>query len=142
MVSIIRKDTLFMAALLASTILLLAYQGRLTGIDQYLYDAQARLWKQPAPDDILIIAIDNASLDELGIWPWSSDYHDRLLQQDSIASARFISFTVPYSPGIGARPEPGERLVGNTHEIKYTTSKSGNSHQSVSDEVNGTTGAR
>jgi len=140
MVSIIRKDTLFLVALLASTTLLLAHLGYLTGFDQYLYDAQTRLWKQPAPDDIVIIAIDEASLEELGSWPWSSTYHDRLLRQDSIAGARSVLFNFQYSPGSGNHLEPGERLVNNAHEKKYAAVPAGFSYQSVSDEVNRTTG--
>ena len=40
-------------------------------IDNLIYDFTLRGWPAPSRDDIVIVAIDAASLNQLGRWPWS-----------------------------------------------------------------------
>ncbi|MGP9798686.1 CHASE2 domain-containing protein [Halomonas sp. 86] len=49
--------------------------------DNYLYDAWLS-WREKLPSsDILIVAIDEPSLQALGRWPWSRSVHAQLVQQ-------------------------------------------------------------
>jgi serine/threonine-protein kinase len=52
-------------------------------------------WASAAPDqDIAVIAIDEASINTLGRWPWPRDYHAALIQKLSKAGANVIGFTI------------------------------------------------
>lgn len=53
----------------------------------------------PAPDDVVIVGIDNASIQALGAWPWSRDIHARIIDALSAAGARVIGYDVNF-------PEP------------------------------------
>ena len=94
---IARKENLLLAALLVCTTMLLVYQGWLWRLDQFLYDAQTQFWERPAPDDIVIIAVDKDSLEELGNWPWPLQYHASVLEQISRDDPLAISFNFPLS---------------------------------------------
>lgn len=47
------------------------------------------------PDDIVIVAIDESSIGELGRWPWSRAHHAELLEQ--LADARAVFFDIVFS---------------------------------------------
>jgi len=49
--------------------------------DNLLYDAQLSFWTRSVSDDIIIIAIDDESLNELGRWPWPRSTHAQLINQ-------------------------------------------------------------
>lgn len=56
-------------------------------VDQTLYDAGMRLLARPAPDNIVIVAIDQPSLDRIGRWPWRRAVHATLLERLTAAGA-------------------------------------------------------
>jgi adenylate cyclase len=67
--------------------------------------------------DIFHIDIDDASIDELGRWPWSRDVHATLIEGLALMGARAIVFDVefidpqpPYERD-GAKIDPDERLA-------------------------------
>ena len=72
--------------------------------DLLLYDAG--LSYGPAPEDILIVAIDDASLARFGRWPWRRELHaallDRLRAAGVTAVALDIVFTEPDTSGSDA----------------------------------------
>ena len=39
-------------------------------VDQTLYDAALNLWEREVTSEVVIVAIDDASLERLGKWPW------------------------------------------------------------------------
>jgi len=87
---------LFWIIILALTVVLI--QGNwLWRLDNILYDAQLHVWSRPAPDDIVIISIDEESLGELGRWPWSRDVHARLIKQLTRENARAIAIDIIFS---------------------------------------------
>ncbi len=82
-----------MVALVASAIIAAASIGGWTRpVDDLLYDAAMRIAPAPADPDILIIAIDEASLESQGRWPWPRSLHAALL--DRLADARPASVTL------------------------------------------------
>ena len=73
--------------------LLSAGLGAINGLgrpDNTLYDAAQGLLSRAAPDDIVIIAIDEASLAALGRWPWPRATHARLLERLAGAKPRAV----------------------------------------------------
>lgn len=49
--------------------------------DQMLYDVFLAMWRRPAPADIVIVAIDDRSLAEIGRWPWRRAVHATLVNR-------------------------------------------------------------
>lgn len=78
--------TLLMLALAAG----LGYLNGLGRLDQTLYDQFAQGNTRAARDDIIIVAIDDYSLAELGRWPWSRALHAELIKRISLAQPRMI----------------------------------------------------
>ncbi|WP_156924345.1 CHASE2 domain-containing protein [Derxia gummosa] len=71
-----------LALALALFTLVLGLSGLLRGSDDALYDIGLTIDARPTPpDDIVIIAIDDASLAVMGRWPWSRATHARLLER-------------------------------------------------------------
>ncbi|MFK5894704.1 MAG: CHASE2 domain-containing protein [Pseudomonadota bacterium] len=65
--------------------------------DWVLYDLQMPLWAQPAPDDVVIIAIDEKSITKLGRWPWSRSVHAQLIDNLSTTKTGPIVFDILFS---------------------------------------------
>ncbi|AMN46396.1 serine/threonine protein kinase [Steroidobacter denitrificans] len=64
-------------------------------VETGLYDrVMATMATQPA-QDVAIVAIDDASLEALGEWPWPRDVHADLLEHLRGAHARVVAFTMP-----------------------------------------------
>jgi adenylate cyclase len=53
--------------------------------------------KTPAPDDVVIVGIDNASIQAFGAWPWPRDIHARIIDALAKAGARAIGYDVTFS---------------------------------------------
>lgn len=80
-------------ALVSSALILAALIGGWTRpADDLLYDAAMRVAPVPADPDILIVAIDEASLSALGRWPWPRSLHAQALAR--LARARPASVAV------------------------------------------------
>lgn len=79
--------------LLLSMLALAAGLGHLNGLgrlDQTLYDKFVQANTRPARDDIIIVAIDDYSLAQLGRWPWSRTLHAALINRINQARPRVI----------------------------------------------------
>ena len=68
----------------------LAASEALWRADRVVYDAGLALWTRPAPDDIVIVAIDDASIDAIGRWPWPRSVHATLLERLAAAQPRVV----------------------------------------------------
>lgn len=93
-----------LAAVLACA-LLLQCSGVLERVDLAVYDMVLRLDSRPVHPDILVVAVDEASVQALGRWPWPRERHAELLDRLSRARPRAVAldmlFTEP-SPADGA----------------------------------------
>lgn len=69
--------------------------GFARGLDLRLQDAF--LTKQRANSDIVIVAIDNKSIQELGVWPWPREFHAELIDKLLIAQVEAIGYDVTFS---------------------------------------------
>ena len=71
-----------------------AWQGWLWRVDHLLYDAGLPLLSRQAPADIVIVAIDEASLARIGRWPWRRAVHATLLHKLVQAEVAVIGFDI------------------------------------------------
>ncbi|WP_225212228.1 CHASE2 domain-containing protein [Brevundimonas guildfordensis] len=88
------------AVVAASSALLVAWLALspvADGADHLAYDALMRAQAGPADDAIVIIAIDDRSLEALGQWPWPRDLHARLIDRLTQASAGPVAYDVLFT---------------------------------------------
>lgn len=90
-------DRIFTGLMLATIAGLLALSGALIRFDNVLYDWGQRSGFTPAPADIVIIAIDEASLNKIGHWPWSLGVHTTLLNKLSVESPQVVGLDLMFA---------------------------------------------
>jgi CHASE2 domain-containing sensor protein/signal transduction histidine kinase len=99
----VRAQWLLLLVVLLATLAALQASDLFWRIDHAIYDAAMR--GQPAPDDIVIVAIDDASVAALGRWPWRRAVHAALLARLRAAGVRGVAldliFTEPELPATG-----------------------------------------
>lgn len=94
--------------LLPLTAMLSMTQG--LALSNLLYDNLRRLSPLPVDPRILIVTIDDYSLQQLGKWPWSRAMHAQLLDRLSAANAKGILFDVIFSEPDN-HPDNDQRLA-------------------------------
>jgi len=62
--------------------------------DQVLYDVGIALQGRPARNDVIIVAIDDASIAEVGQWPWRPDRLANLLDHIAAANPRSVGIDI------------------------------------------------
>jgi CHASE2 domain-containing sensor protein/signal transduction histidine kinase len=72
----------------------LAAERITTRPDNLIYDGLSKLAVRPPADDIVIVAIDNRSIDALGRWPWPRARHEALLRRLAEARPKAIAYDV------------------------------------------------
>ena len=89
----------FLIALLLLLCITIAlnYSKILVPLDRLAYDLQIRSAEREPLDDIVIIAIDKFSLDEIGRWPWSRDVHARFLSKLSQVQPKAVVMDIAFS---------------------------------------------
>ena len=93
----LHSEALRVALLLALIAVSISGSGLLVRIDHLIFDVGQRLNRRAAPGDVLIIAIDEDSLDRLGRWPWPRDQHARLLQALCASKPAAIAVDIAFS---------------------------------------------
>jgi CHASE2 domain-containing sensor protein len=82
-------------ALIATLLVTGLVLGRLTErLDHIIYDTALIASGRPPPDDIIIVAIDNRSLQAIGRWPWPRRIHASALDRLAEAKPRAIGYDV------------------------------------------------
>ncbi len=121
----LKNRSFYIFALLTTLIALLAQWKDPAVIREHLesktYDLRMRLREQlrPSPrrDDIVIVALDEKSLEEFGRWPWSRTLTARLVRAVSAGRPRTIGvdifFTEPESPAADAALASAIKAAGN-----------------------------
>lgn len=80
-------------------------------LDQTLYDAALALRHRPAPQDVVIVAIDQQSLDQVGRWPWRRAIHATLLERLTAAGAKGVAMDILLAEPDRADPGGDEALA-------------------------------
>ncbi len=91
----------FKQALIIITILVTVLIGInssvLKRIDLIIYDSLLSLSSTPPPSEVVIVAIDELSIEKLGRWPWSRTLHGELLHRLTEAKADVIGIDILFS---------------------------------------------
>ena len=77
--------------------LLLSSTGILSRVDNLIYDVGQKLYHQAAPSNVIIVAIDENSLSQLGRWPWPRSLHANLVRRLSAEGASAIGLDIIFS---------------------------------------------
>jgi hypothetical protein len=85
------------ALALAALAALLAWSGATWRADRLLYDTALSALPRPVAPDIVIIAIDDASIAAIGRWPWPRTVHATLLDRLAAARPRAIALDLVLS---------------------------------------------
>ncbi len=110
------REHLFLASLFIAATLLLAHTNWLWRWDHLIYDATLSIWESPPPQDIVIVAIDEASLSALGRWPWSRRTHAQLVSRLDAAGARVIALDIIFSEADSRDPGGDQALAAAIRE--------------------------
>lgn len=79
--------------------------GRTVGaLDKLIYDWWLQHLSRPVSQDIVVIEIDNGSLEQLGQWPWRRDYHAAALRRIAAAKPRCVIYDIVFSEPSHADP--------------------------------------
>ena len=95
-----------------------------TGLMQIL-ELKALDWRfqlrktRPVSDEIMLIGIDDPSIEILGRWPWSREYHAALIQAltDQKHRPKTIGFDILFTELSESFPERDQRLVEATEAV-------------------------
>ena len=79
--------------------------GAMIRFDNLHYDLGHYLCAKPAPTDIVIVAIDEASLRQIGRWPWSRTVHADLVSNLKQARAKAIGLDIIFAEPELNQPE-------------------------------------
>jgi hypothetical protein len=100
-----RRDDALIAVVLAAVAALLALGGGSWRVDRLLYDTALALTPRATPADIVIVAIDDASIDAIGRWPWPRTVHATLLDRLAATRPRAVALDLVLSE---ADPDPAQ----------------------------------
>ena len=90
---------------------LLGYFDRPLGLNNVFYDTIQKLQAQQKPDDIVIVAIDEASLMELGKWPWPRSNHALAIDALTRANVKAIAVDILFTEDDKTNPAGDTALV-------------------------------
>ncbi|MFM0396918.1 CHASE2 domain-containing protein [Paraburkholderia phytofirmans] len=91
---------------LGIVVILLSSLGRLSAsVDHLVYDRFLSLRAQPLLRDLVVVEIDNASIAQLGRWPWPRSVHAKLLEQIAGAKPAAVIYDVLFTE---ANPQDAE----------------------------------
>ncbi|MFO1351174.1 MAG: CHASE2 domain-containing protein [Gammaproteobacteria bacterium] len=85
------------ALLLLGLPIALSLSDWLTSWDSVIYDWQLKLGARPPPTDVVIVAIDEASLNEIGRWPWSRRVHAEFIDTLTALGAKAVGVDILFA---------------------------------------------
>jgi len=88
------RDLAVLAIVIAGAAGVAFHQQWLWRIDLAIYDAATALWRRPPPGDVVIVAIDEASLAAVGRWPWSRRVQAELLDRITAGAPRAVGLDI------------------------------------------------
>lgn len=101
--------------LLTATISYFGDHTGLTRLDHAFYDKTLATSVRAAnTDDIVIIAIDDSSIDQLGYWPWRRTVHGQLLEK--LGQAKVVGLDLVFSEVNPAYPQDDTKLAEAIHK--------------------------
>jgi serine/threonine-protein kinase len=97
--SLLRRDW-FIGLVITILFLFFAEAGWMAALDRQAYNFGVKFSAAKEPhEDIVVVAIDDKSLQELGAWPWSREVLAKTTRLLSRAKPSVIGFTMPFDTG-------------------------------------------
>ncbi|MDE2400514.1 MAG: CHASE2 domain-containing protein [Burkholderiales bacterium] len=88
------RDWFVVAAALGTFAFLTGVGSWAWQLDQIVYDAGLLAWQRPGPKDIVVVAIDDDSLEAVGRWPWRRAIHATAISRIAAAHPKAILLDV------------------------------------------------
>ena len=107
---------LTLVALLAPALAILVGESQ-TGraLERRAYDGWFSIrGSLPRPDSVVLVAIDLASEESLGRYPWSRDWHSQLIRNLARAGAKVIAFDATFADPFPAQDTTLRRVMDST----------------------------
>jgi CHASE2 domain-containing sensor protein/signal transduction histidine kinase len=101
--AIVLRQWLLLLVLLAGGIVMAVRTELLWRPDHSLYDTA--LPRLAVPEDVVIVAIDDASIERIGRWPWRRALHGALLERLTMAGAKAIALDIVFTEPDADRPD-------------------------------------
>ena len=93
----LRVSWLLLSAFLLAMVYGLSGPGQLERFNGIIQDTSGWLHQRPASADIVIVAIDDDSIDTIGRWPWRRALHSALLERIHQGQPRAVGMDVVFS---------------------------------------------
>jgi CHASE2 domain-containing sensor protein/nitrogen-specific signal transduction histidine kinase len=106
----IYRDQLLTALILTLLTLVLSFSQILERFDPIFYDIGQTFSAKLPPEEIVIIAIDERSLDAIGKWPWRRNIHAQLLETLQNAKPKALGVDILFSEADIKFPEDDDVL--------------------------------
>ena len=107
-----------LSALLLACVVALSAARSFEHIDLALTDQLSRLSTQPISEEIVIVAIDDKSLAEIGRWPWARHTHATVIEQITAANPKAIGLDL-------ILVEPGHASTADDHLLGEAIARNG-----------------
>jgi len=104
-------ERFLLAAILVALVTGLLLSGWSWKLDQLFYDWKIQHTPRAPAPEILIVAVDEKSLEEMGRWPWSRSVHARLVNKLAAAGARVVGLDILFSETASNDPNGDRELV-------------------------------
>jgi CHASE2 domain-containing sensor protein len=100
------KKDWFLGLVVSFVLLFLGGSQIIQSLERSAYDWGVRASSQPPSDKVVVIAIDDASIRNIGRWPWSREVHAKMTESLANAKVKVIGNLVFFSepqldPGLG-----------------------------------------
>jgi len=105
------NDVISSALILLVLALLVHSTDLLHRVDNLIFDYGQRVTTTSPPEDVVIIAIDQSSLMEIGRWPWSREVHANLLQRLKLEQPAAIGFDIIFAEPEQSNPQADAMLA-------------------------------
>lgn len=91
------KKDWFVGAVVTLLFLVLGISDKFRDLDWWVYDIGVRFTAERAANDhVVVVAVDDAAIQELGSWPWPRDVVARLTDTIAAANPAVIGYALPF----------------------------------------------
>jgi CHASE2 domain-containing sensor protein len=105
------SDLVSSAVILLLLTVLVHTTGLLSRVDNLIFDIGQKLQQSPAPSDVIIVAVDEISLSQIGRWPWSRATHAKLINRLHQEGAAVIGLDIVFAEP--DKPEADQALAAS-----------------------------
>ena len=109
----------FAGLIITIVVVVLSASAPFQSLEREFYDWGVRSTDRPSSDKVAVIAIDDASINNLGRWPWPRDLHAELISRLQQGGAKVIGQTVFF---LEPQIDPGTLYIRELIEFFSTAS--------------------